>query len=206
MTAGRNKVATAFVYANQNGKLAPLEPGALATLERERPDVFEYVRSLHGALWGFIGAVDPGAGGNLSEVVPRALETAREKARAAAEPDSSPQFGARAVPLTQEEFEALPHTRFQAPPGMSDGKGGFRRKAAAEPEAKPCAECRSYECELDNGHARAHATAVFRDSRSYHWRRVMACTVKHHHELMNGVGKCSAPMWFGYGGEAGFCD
>ena len=28
----------------------------------------------------------------------------------------------------------------------------------------------------------------------------------HHHELTDGVGKCSVPMWSGCGGEAGFCD
>lgn len=33
----------------------------------------------------------------------------------------------------------------------------------------------------------------------------MARTLKHHHELTNGVGKCSVPMWsMGY--PAGFCD
>lgn len=30
-------------------------------------------------------------------------------------------------------------------------------------------------------------------------------TSKHHHELTNGVGKCSVPMWMG-GCPAGFCD
>jgi hypothetical protein len=34
----------------------------------------------------------------------------------------------------------------------------------------------------------------------------MACCSQHHKELVNGVGKCSKPMWNGYGGEAGFCD
>jgi hypothetical protein len=33
----------------------------------------------------------------------------------------------------------------------------------------------------------------------------MASTSKHHHELTNGVGKCSVPMWMG-GCPAGFCD
>jgi hypothetical protein len=33
----------------------------------------------------------------------------------------------------------------------------------------------------------------------------MASTARHHHELTNGVGKCSVPMWT-YGGPAGFCD
>ena len=33
----------------------------------------------------------------------------------------------------------------------------------------------------------------------------MASTSKHHHELTNGVGKCSVPMWMG-GFPAGFCD
>lgn len=33
----------------------------------------------------------------------------------------------------------------------------------------------------------------------------MASTLKHHHELMNGVGKCSVPMWVG-GCPSGFCD
>lgn len=34
----------------------------------------------------------------------------------------------------------------------------------------------------------------------------MASTSKHHHELTNGVGKCSVPMWSGYGSPDGFCD
>lgn len=33
----------------------------------------------------------------------------------------------------------------------------------------------------------------------------MASTLKHHHELTDGVGKCSVPMWRG-GCPAGFCD
>jgi len=33
----------------------------------------------------------------------------------------------------------------------------------------------------------------------------MACLLKHHEELTNGVGKCSVPMWCG-GLPAGFCD
>lgn len=33
----------------------------------------------------------------------------------------------------------------------------------------------------------------------------MARTSKHHHELTNGVGKCSVPMWMG-GCPSGFCD
>ena len=33
----------------------------------------------------------------------------------------------------------------------------------------------------------------------------MAQTSNHHHELTNGVGKCSVPMWQG-GCPAGFCD
>lgn len=33
----------------------------------------------------------------------------------------------------------------------------------------------------------------------------MTCTSRHHHELTNGVGKCSVPMWMG-GCPAGFCD
>jgi hypothetical protein len=72
---------SAYVFGDHSGKLAPLEPGALATLRIERGDLFEYIRSLHEALWGFVGAVDPGAGGNLREVVPRALEKAREQAK-----------------------------------------------------------------------------------------------------------------------------
>ena len=31
-------------------------------------------------------------------------------------------------------------------------------------------------------------------------------TCKHHHELTDGVGKCSVPMWSGLGVPAGFCD
>jgi hypothetical protein len=34
----------------------------------------------------------------------------------------------------------------------------------------------------------------------------MASTLKWHHELTDGVGKCSVPMWSGGGCEAGFCD
>ena len=33
----------------------------------------------------------------------------------------------------------------------------------------------------------------------------MASTQKHHHELTDGVGKCSVPMWQ-FGSPAGFCD
>lgn len=33
----------------------------------------------------------------------------------------------------------------------------------------------------------------------------MASTLKHHHELTDGVGKCSVPMW-SMGMPAGFCD
>lgn len=33
----------------------------------------------------------------------------------------------------------------------------------------------------------------------------MASTSKHHHELTDGVGKCSVPMWQ-LGAPAGFCD
>lgn len=33
----------------------------------------------------------------------------------------------------------------------------------------------------------------------------MASTLNHHHELTNGVGKCSVPMWM-RGCPAGFCD
>lgn len=33
----------------------------------------------------------------------------------------------------------------------------------------------------------------------------MSATEKHHHELTNGVGKCSVPMWMN-GCPAGFCD
>lgn len=33
----------------------------------------------------------------------------------------------------------------------------------------------------------------------------MSSTSKHHHELTNGVGKCSVPMWMG-GMPCGFCD
>lgn len=33
----------------------------------------------------------------------------------------------------------------------------------------------------------------------------MSSTAKHHHELTNGVGKCSVPMWSG-GCPEGFCD
>lgn len=33
----------------------------------------------------------------------------------------------------------------------------------------------------------------------------MSSTQKHHHELTDGVGKCSVPMWMG-GCPAGFCD
>lgn len=33
----------------------------------------------------------------------------------------------------------------------------------------------------------------------------MASTLKHHHELTNGVGKCSVPMWC-MGCPADFCD
>ena len=33
----------------------------------------------------------------------------------------------------------------------------------------------------------------------------MSTTQKHHHELTDGVGKCSVPMWMG-GLPAGFCD
>lgn len=33
----------------------------------------------------------------------------------------------------------------------------------------------------------------------------MSATMKHHHELTNGLGKCSVPMWMG-GCPAGFCD
>lgn len=33
----------------------------------------------------------------------------------------------------------------------------------------------------------------------------MSRTQKHHHELTNGVGKCSVPMWMD-GCPAGFCD
>lgn len=33
----------------------------------------------------------------------------------------------------------------------------------------------------------------------------MSSTSKHHHELTNGVGKCSVPMWQ-MGCPAGFCD
>lgn len=34
----------------------------------------------------------------------------------------------------------------------------------------------------------------------------MSRTTDHHHNLTNGVGKCSRPMWSGYGMPAGFCD
>jgi len=34
----------------------------------------------------------------------------------------------------------------------------------------------------------------------------MARCTTHHKELKNGVGKCSVPMWSGYGMPAGFCD
>lgn len=34
----------------------------------------------------------------------------------------------------------------------------------------------------------------------------MAVCSEHHKVLTDGVGKCSKPMWSGYGGEAGFCD
>lgn len=34
----------------------------------------------------------------------------------------------------------------------------------------------------------------------------MAKCSKHHKELIDGVGKCSKPMWDGYGMPAGFCD
>ena len=34
----------------------------------------------------------------------------------------------------------------------------------------------------------------------------MASTQKHHHEMTNGVGKCSVPMWTYPGVPAGFCD
>lgn len=34
----------------------------------------------------------------------------------------------------------------------------------------------------------------------------MASTLRWHHELTDGVGKCSVPMWSGSGCEAGFCD
>lgn len=33
----------------------------------------------------------------------------------------------------------------------------------------------------------------------------MSRTSKHHHELINGEGKCSVPMWMG-GCPSGFCD
>jgi hypothetical protein len=29
---------------------------------------------------------------------------------------------------------------------------------------------------------------------------------EHHEKLTNGVGKCSVPMWSGFGTPAGFCD
>lgn len=34
----------------------------------------------------------------------------------------------------------------------------------------------------------------------------MARSGKEHRELVDGAGKCSVPMWSGYGIEAGFCD
>ena len=34
----------------------------------------------------------------------------------------------------------------------------------------------------------------------------MSTMSSHHETLTDGVGKCSKPMWFGYGGDAGFCD
>ncbi len=34
----------------------------------------------------------------------------------------------------------------------------------------------------------------------------MAAALEHHLKLVNGEGKCSKPMWDGYGGPAGFCD
>ncbi len=34
----------------------------------------------------------------------------------------------------------------------------------------------------------------------------MAVCSEHHKELTNGVGKCSKPMWDGYGMPNGFCD
>lgn len=34
----------------------------------------------------------------------------------------------------------------------------------------------------------------------------MSATCQHHRELTNGVGKCSKPMWCGYGEDGGFCD
>lgn len=34
----------------------------------------------------------------------------------------------------------------------------------------------------------------------------MSSTSSHHHELTNGVGKCSVPMWEYPGVPAGFCD
>lgn len=34
----------------------------------------------------------------------------------------------------------------------------------------------------------------------------MSCLTKHHTELINGVGKCSVPMWWANGLPAGFCD
>ena len=34
----------------------------------------------------------------------------------------------------------------------------------------------------------------------------MACMAEWHKTLTGGVGKCSVPMWWGWGGEAGFCD
>jgi hypothetical protein len=35
----------------------------------------------------------------------------------------------------------------------------------------------------------------------------VSTTGKHHHELNEqGEGKCSVPMWYGWGGDAGFCD
>lgn len=33
----------------------------------------------------------------------------------------------------------------------------------------------------------------------------MSMTSKEHHELTNGIGKCSVPMWMG-GAPCGFCD
>lgn len=35
----------------------------------------------------------------------------------------------------------------------------------------------------------------------------MSCHSQHHQQLNDqGEGKCGVPMWYGYGGDAGFCD
>lgn len=83
--------ATRNIGNASDGEFAPLEPGALATLRDERRDAFDYIASLHLALWAFCEAAIPGASGKLDEVVPRALA----KLRAEAEPeakDDEPRF------------------------------------------------------------------------------------------------------------------